>query len=424
MSDAFVSTFVDRLLLIKNRAPADVPVIPMPPIQDSVEDVLALQRVGRNIAEHAGLADLTFIIGTTTQEEHVGGKIDLSSEGNAVFIEVDLELLEFGNAAAATLCHEISHKWLDKRGIRLPLEIENEILTDITAVFLGFGKIMLNGCEETRVEYHDYPDYRQQVRQNLKVGYLKEDQLALVYRLVCSMNGIPTVESEAGLFPRAIEALRRCDRSFGHHYRRETHSHGASAQLAKDVQDQVRQVQTVLAKTQRYSEYIQFSFMDRLANLIRENHQNLKKMWDAAESRKAAFSVDSETEYLLSVKNGQELESLFESLAPLEREARELLKHAQEVLKSSTAARRRFPFTAPSAAESIKCPIDGTRLRLPRRPELYTIRCPKCGYQFRCDRRELSASEVSSDSTATENVGPKQKPGRGSWWRRLLRRGR
>src|SRR3989442_1554225 len=134
------------VILLEHRTGARVSYRPLPPLRQSLHDIIGIQAAAKHIAEFVGLTGLTFVVGVAKQKLNVGGHIDLKSSGPDVFVEIDSDTLSFSDAVAATLCHEICHKWLQVNGISCPVEIENEILTDITTVFLGLGKIMLNGC--------------------------------------------------------------------------------------------------------------------------------------------------------------------------------------------------------------------------------------------------------------------------------------
>ena len=141
-----VEAFVDKLALLEQKTGAMVHYAIMDPLPDFIPGCLAMQAAAKQIAEFVGLHGFTFIVATTKQKDKVGGHIDLSTSGQEVFIEIDSEILEFPAVAATVLGHEICHKWLQAHGIRSSYAMDHEMLTDISCVFLGLGKIMLNGC--------------------------------------------------------------------------------------------------------------------------------------------------------------------------------------------------------------------------------------------------------------------------------------
>ena len=247
MSNEWVEAFVDKLVLLELKTSAKVHYRVMPPFNASHYDSLAMQAVARQIAEFIGLKGLTFIVTAAKQEEKVGGRIDLSSGGKEVFIEVDSETMEFPDAVSATLCQEVCHKWLDVHGIRSSTEIDNEILTDISCVFLGLGKIMLNGCGVTCVRHEFVPEGTRTISKKLTTGYLKRDQLAFVYRLVCAMRKIPSSEFMQGLNSEATIAIQRCDSAYADYYAPRFHQIDAAQDLVANFDNRVVEVQPRIA---------------------------------------------------------------------------------------------------------------------------------------------------------------------------------
>jgi hypothetical protein len=218
MADPFVEAFVDKLILLEQTAGAQVHYRVMPPLTIPFQDSLAIQSVAKKIAEFIGLTEFIFIIAIIKQKKNVVGHIDLSTGGKEVFVEVDSDMMKFPDAVAATLCHEVCHKWLQVNGIQSPIEADNEILTDITSVFLGFGKIMLNGCRTTNVRQETAPNGTSTITETMTAGYLDRDQLAFVYRLVCAMRSISSSDFMQGLNAEATLAVNGCDSLYAHHY--------------------------------------------------------------------------------------------------------------------------------------------------------------------------------------------------------------
>ncbi len=158
----------------------------------SEPDVIAIQNAGKIIASHAGLGDLTFIIAITQHPPNTAGHIELRYGEPGVFVEVSNDICGFPEAVLATLCHEISHKYLHANGIRYgSLQIEQEILTDVAAVYLGLGKLMLNGSECEHVGTVRTGGEVKELHTTLKTGYVDRFSVAFVYRLICAMRQVP-----------------------------------------------------------------------------------------------------------------------------------------------------------------------------------------------------------------------------------------
>jgi len=94
----------------------------------------------------------------------------------------------------------------------------NEVMTDITAIFLGLGKLMLNGAESKRVRHEIRDNNSVEVTESRKVGYLDRRQMAFVYRLVCSMRRIPATVYERGLTPQALDSVRNVEAFYSYSF--------------------------------------------------------------------------------------------------------------------------------------------------------------------------------------------------------------
>ena len=218
MSDGFIRDCIEKLILLEQKTGADVQYRTMPLFSSISVDHLSIQKMAKEIATFVGLDAFTFIVALAKQKENVGGHIDLATRGSDVFIEIDESLTRFPSAVPAALCHEVCHKWLEQKGVSLPVERENEILTDITAVFLGFGKIMLEGCEVSNVRTENEVGGTRTITESIKAGYIDRSQFAVAYRLVCAMRGVALEDSVHGLGADSLRALKDCDESYGYHY--------------------------------------------------------------------------------------------------------------------------------------------------------------------------------------------------------------
>jgi hypothetical protein len=209
-----IPDYLEKLLLLESTMGARVGYqLFAPPSRFNPRDTLALNRTAKDLANFVGVNDL-LTVAATAHSENCAGHIDLGSTKDGVFIEVAADLLDFPECVLATLAHEISHRYLHAHGLSCgtgpEFHYHNEILTDITAVFLGLGKLMLNGCVAER-SYRESKNGRQQVTtQSRTVGYLEPGQLTFVYLFVCAMRDISSEEYERWLVPTAVNRVREC----------------------------------------------------------------------------------------------------------------------------------------------------------------------------------------------------------------------
>lgn len=381
MSDSFVNAFVEKLLLLERiRGGGEVPQLleSGSALGTLFPDTISVQSTAKQLAESIGLSDYTFIVAISKQKINTGAHIDLSTRGKEVFIEIDKDMMRFPRALLATLCHELCHKWLQVHGApSAHLEIETEILTDITAIYLGFGKILLNGCTVVRRWTENIELFTGNAREyseTINVGYLKIDQLAFVYRLVCTMRNISEDFQLRGLNKIAIRALETCDRSYGQYYSNAT---------APDLSNQFLRTQHRLADLNKYAIYARTSFCNTSEDFFKTGHQKIATLAQkAADIAVVGPDVTPALQFLRTIQNRQVMSQLNSDLQSIQADLNLLLLTAQQVGSALYQNRAQFPTPGSDIFALVHCPKDGTKLRVPNGGKLVMVRCPVCKCQF------------------------------------------
>lgn len=382
MSDQFVEAFVEKLILLEQKTGSNVQYRVMPPLTTAFHDHLSIQRTAKDIADFVGVTGYTFIVAVAKQEEKVAGHIDLATEGSNVFVEIDEDIMKFPDAVAATLCHEVCHKWLQMNRIALPVEMENEILTDITSVFLGFGKIMLNGCKTTHVRYESIENGTRTITETKTSGYLDRNQFAFVYRLVCAMRNVPETEAMQGLNPEASQALQACDASFGHHYDTRFHMAETTHDSVKEFNAVVTNLQHALADMNKHALYTRESYLKTIDSFLGASHKELSSLRQKAAEMKENREHDPVLNFLRSIQKHCELRRMSNRIETMREESDGFLRHTRSVCRHFSRNTDRFPTPTPDAFTIVTCPHDGTKLRLPENSGDLVATCPSCKYQF------------------------------------------
>ena len=158
------------------------------------------------MVERMGLGDVVLQVALADEQWMVGGHVEMSGEARQekfpIRIREDLRRYPF--SAVAVLCHELCHVFLRRHGIWLEDERQNELLTDVTAGYLGFGKIMLNGCTDAGILVSPGSEIQKSGQQ---VGYLTPSQIAYAY-ILCKQTRHEDVNGE-GLKPKGLAILRK-----------------------------------------------------------------------------------------------------------------------------------------------------------------------------------------------------------------------
>lgn len=339
--------------------------------------IITIQNAGKIIANHVGLGDLTFVIAVTPQPPSTAGHVELRYGKSEVFVEISNDICGFQESVLATLCHEISHKFLHSSGIKYgSLQLEQEMMTDVATVYLGLGKLMLNGCECERTERLTDGGTRSTT---LRTGYIDRDSFAFVYRLVCAMRQIPRDTYLKGLSGAARQSLLKCEEKHRAWFLPDFHIPARLESLFGECQSQIDRQQHTLAE------------LDQTLRAIERNAQSLRSdlsrfhtpLAHAKEVLGQLQEVSNPNPHLRFLDN-QETKYRTDATLSHNKAGIDNLRsiwsnviRSSEVLQSASSTQ-----SAPDQTEIISCPIDDTRMRVPIGRERLLVTCGTCRYKF------------------------------------------
>lgn len=337
--------------------------------------IIAVQNAGKTIAKHIGLSDLTFVIAVTTHEETTAGHIELNRDGSGVFVELAPDIFSCKDAVLATLSHELCHKYLHVHGINNGSDpLEQEFLTDVTAVYLGLGKIMLNGCECQSSYSRNESGKTTTTTRTLKTGYITRDCFSFVYRLVCGMRNLPADRILSGLSPAASDAIMRCEQEYADWFRPEYRSPEETEKLAHLLGEAVMHCQDEVALNHRAIRRCETAIRAVEVSLC-DSHKPLKE----AQEKIAALGESQPNPHLRYLSLLETKESVAQCVAASHADISKLKPALRQL--HSTAMRLGCESEAAST-EVIECPIDRTKLRVPAGRGRLLVACPSCKYKF------------------------------------------
>jgi len=162
---------------------------------DNEED---LQAVTSQMAKHIS------IVPTPIAKYDWGIKMGLETAGkfsmtrSSRAIQIPFFYVGKKYSTGAILAHEMTHAFLAYRGITLEDTKENEVLTDITTIFIGLGKLLLNGFT---IESDNLND------KIYSFGYLTPELSSYCYRIMSKKKLVPDEVMFKNLNPKAINML-------------------------------------------------------------------------------------------------------------------------------------------------------------------------------------------------------------------------
>lgn len=320
MAEVFTEDYIAKILLLEKAVGHKVPYRILDPFHvhtESADGYVDIQRAARRIAEFVGLTGLTFLIEPTRLAEGTCGRIELQSAGSEVFVQISPDLFGFPGAVLATISHEVAHKFLHTNRIAWgdgPADhYHNEVLTDIAGVFLGLGKLMLNGHHAERTT----EGTSGRTTHTRKVGYLEGNQLAFVYLITCHMRQVGQRNFLGGLTPHSVSIVRQQETIFSSHFQRNFHDADRASAIRSQVASLVEHVSTEKS-----------SFLQAVGDL-RESLDSLE-----AETLKRAYAQTDLINSKLRELNSDDLDPCLRYLNALRLD--QLLERAQAEMRCVT----------------------------------------------------------------------------------------
>ena len=339
-------------------------------------DIVTLQELARKMACFINMPFFTITVTFAKQNESVAGHIEgYNSNSQNVFIEIDPYFINYPDAIIKVLAHEISHKYLALHHLSLNSTKDNEILTDVTAIYLGFGGYALNGgkCKETC-----FNDNETRCTRTVTNGYLDLEESAFVYDVVCRMRGVNDDKIFWGLNKDAVEGIRFVRKQYATRYPPEV----------LDLSPINGKIANVLSKLELVD--LQFCNIDKIkilfsGALLAKNSEIESARKDSVKTRSALNQLRADVVAFvgplayLSVRIWMDDVQVLSELAD---------GHLATVNKLNEFVSGRVPPDVTSvhwdALENIviECPQCKGRLRLPTGKSHICVICPKCKYEF------------------------------------------
>lgn len=403
MSRPFPEGCIEKVTLLEKALGAKVTYQILEPFCLDPTDAVAVQQAAKHIARFVGLHDLIFVVAFSRQEENVAGHIEIHNDQKEVFIEIGPDTARFAPAVLATLAHEITHKCLHCHGFRVEEgandQGENEVLTDIGAVFLGLGKLMLNGCECRRLQFEDGPGSTTMHTETFRVGYLDLDRFAFVYRLVCAMRSIPIAVFERGLSAESIQALQECERRYTDYFQTVFHEPDIRDRLIEPLRSRIYESQLALASLDKSLQYVRAACISTVEDYIEKTHRKLARIFLDIEQVWCSREYDPALRFLNAVKLDKTAAMLASEIEECSLEASRYCRGMAAVAQSVHALGDLFPAPSQDAFTIVTCRNDGSKLRIPSGKARLLVKCPNCQYEFVAD-----TSAPSFEATGKSNV--------------------
>ena len=343
-------------------------------------DIISVQKEASKMMKFVGLNHHVACITYTNTDKGTGGNIDLDNSDN-VFIEINQCYKYDTDKTLAVMAHEICHKVLYVHHLFFPNNtIENELLTDLSTVYVGFGKLSLNGCfNESYSKNKVWKDnHWVDVTTTRKeyVGYLSLRQFALAYSIVCSYYGIPSEKRLSGLNNLSSKEVKSLALLTHTPYNLE------------DIRQKLKNVQKQPAELARCIVLME-SITSELKKRIQEDHKRFNDDFVLPYTR--CNNTDPIEKQIIVAE-------LFSKYIDLDRKKKETIGQLQSFIEDYNTNH----IISNSILLDIECPCCGYKKQkaLKEQKEIF-IKCPNCGYMFLWNANELKDPPKTQNENKT-----------------------
>ncbi|MFZ4590925.1 MAG: hypothetical protein ACOYN6_08005 [Ignavibacteria bacterium] len=416
MLEVSKADIVEKLIFLENYLKHKSYKI-LEPFHVQPNDIIFIQNAAKIIGDFVGLHDVTFIVAASKQTENAAAHIDLDNTFTS-YIELDPEVISDGNAILGVLSHEISHKYLHYHGIRKQggkiYEMENEILTDLTSIYLGLGKLILNGCEKVTIQTSRSNDQVNTQTITNRFGYIGKEKYAFAYNLICNMRKIPADIKNSRLENDVMNIVNISQKNFASRYfDSEFHNLTKRLEIFNWIKESIEQTQESLMEIERGSLLME-KYIENQRTLLSDSHKLLMGILSSTKSSIKTEEVNPHLRFLKSLKLIDEYEGIDDKLGDKKFAIRRQSNQMNELLESLGNKNVHKLFEEYENSNKIVCYNCGFTKVVSKRIEGQSVKCPKCDYEFIYDM-SFPLLEDEIIETVSTSAKPKKKG-----WKKLF----
>lgn len=168
-----------------------------------------VRKAAKRIAGHLGMTELSFIVSYVDSGLNSPTQVDLNGSKHVVKIKIDDRLRKDYDMVLAKISREICYNYLRQNKIHRFSVHECDKLVDVASVYIGLGKLSLNGCEkEFSPEISPEEETPSTNIKMIRIGHLSRQQFAFCYKLICNMRRVPETIMMSGLNNDAAAMVR------------------------------------------------------------------------------------------------------------------------------------------------------------------------------------------------------------------------
>ena len=371
-----------------------------PPTVEST-DLQSLQTLARVLGDWIGLRNAMFEV-TIIEHDNPPSLFRIDPDHEVFAMELPAAALTAPDTALAAVTRQVARAYLINSNIAassVDPERSSGSLADVTAVFLGMGKLIMNASPQL-------PARRQSPASTTAENEpLPPDYLAFTHRLVCAMRGLDWAQHISGLNQTAIANLRKWDVFRDSVFSQSLRNVLTASASHRPLMDAIEDNHLALARFDQLQRSFAATVIAPLQKEMEIYHATCREGAEKLNIREQD-TYDPCLLYINQLRRRMDLQRFADEL----QSQQDLIIRRLKVLTaglSDLAARNLVHLK--DAEENLRfthCPFDGTPVSIENENHDIRVKCSRCGYAFLATPGipAIDALRINADKLAAENA--------------------
>lgn len=392
-ADPIIKKILETLVTLEKAAGvrAHYRILDPPPLSNTDEH--NLQTVARVLGDWMGLRNAMFDIKLVDHQDPP--RLFRTDPDREEFeMEIPSRALASPETAIAAITRQVARAYLINSNIAassVDVERTSGSMADITTIFLGMGKLILNSPAAGQV----MPGHTTAGgAENLP---LSPDYLAFAHRLVCSMRGLDWAQHAGGLSKQAIENLRKWDVYRDSVFNQALRNVLTASASHRPLMDAIEDNQLALARFDQILRTIVDTSIKPLQQELEGYHITCREGTEKLTVREQD-TYDPCLLYLNQLRRRMDLQRYADVLHIQQNSIINRLRVVNSAL-GDLNARKLVQVTESPEKQITVCPFDGTPVTIDVTGHDSRVKCHNCGYTFLASPGYTAVRPSTSDAT-------------------------
>jgi hypothetical protein len=400
-ADPVARHILDLLTILEKAAGvrAHYRILDSPPLV-SVE-ASSINTVARVLSDWIGLRNAIFNINIVDQDQPAQ-LVRMDPDQEEFSLELPASALASPECALAVLSRQVARAYLVTSNIGGgsvdPMRTGGS-MADVTAIFLGMGKMLLNAPAAGVAA----PQGRTGAVENQS---LSPEYLAFTHRLVCSMRGLDWSQHTSGLSQSAVNLLRSWDGYRDTVFSQALRNVLTASASHRPLMDAVEDNHLALARFNQLQRLFEATVLRPLEKELESYHQTCREGMERLAAREQD-TYDPCLLYLNQLRRRMDLQRYADMLLLQQDHVLNRLRVLTAGLSDLNARKLVHTEGAETLMDSTHCPFDGTLISIHDHNQDSRVRCPTCGYSFLASSGlpQISAIQPPDETSLPEAAG-------------------